>query len=150
MCETEEKSDCNYFKQALSNEKFLNTVIENSPNDFHDWKTTIAFYSALHCLKSFANTKGITLDDHSETFNKLYSQDGNPPELKLDSKIVSYYRNLFRLAHDSRYKQYTKADVSGKIGKLRFKDANKYFTEIKECIVPELIKAKINTEMELV
>lgn len=143
-----EKIECKYFKQAISNENFLLSIERSFSKDFFDWKTTVAFYSALHYIKSYALTKGVVLSDHSDTFKKLYSQQGKSPTLKIDSKIVSCYRNLFRLAHSSRYDGYTKPDVCGKIGKLRFKDAKEYLELVKHWIVPKLEKANINTKME--
>lgn len=86
----QEKITCKYCNQALLNEKFLNEIESNYYSDFNDWKITIIFYTSVHFLKSYAKIKNIELNDHVDTFNKLYSQGkGLPPVLKLDSSIVS-------------------------------------------------------------
>jgi|GEM_PF-6903932 len=145
MVSSSAQTKCIFFDQACSNEKFLLSVEEASPSNFHDWKATIVFYCALHYLKSFAKTKGIKLIQHKDTFNKLYSQgDGKPPELVVDVEIRRYYKILFEFAHTTRYDGFLEVSVSGKVGKLRVKDAKQYLELIKDWIVPRLGKAGVD------
>lgn len=98
---------CNFCKQAVSNELFLQTVETNNPSDFNDWKTTIAFYCSLHYMKSYANLKGVDLESHSDFNEKTKSQGaGVRPELIIDGKIRSDYINLRQLSYNSRYDGY--------------------------------------------
>lgn len=136
---SEPKIDCVYYLQACSNENLLASIEEHTPTDFYDWRATIIFYSALHYLKSYAKTKGITLVDHRDTFKKLYSKGkGLPPELIIDTKVRWCYDILFKFAHATRYDGYFKENVSGKVGKLRLKDAKEYLALMKDWIIPRL------------
>lgn len=140
------KTVCNFCKQAVSNENFLEVVEANNPTDFYDWKTTIVFYCGLHYMKSYANTKGINLESHSDFNEKTKSQGiGVRPELIVDGKVRNDYLNLRQLSYNSRYDGYFSSKVGKILRKGRLKDSKEYLSNIKGWIVPKLEKENIET-----
>ena len=137
---------CAFFVQACKNKEFLDSIESNTPNEFYDWRTTVVFYSALHQIKSFAATKGITTESHKDTFEKMYSQGkGMSPQLVMDSKVVSSYSKLYKLSHTCRYEGFVMVNSVRKVAKSRLKDAKEYLDIIENWIIPELQKAGIDT-----
>lgn len=143
--------ECEYCKQAVSNDNFLSIVEKNSPTNFFDWKTTICFYCALHYMKSFAATKNVDLENHNDFDIKTFSQStGASPELIVDSQIRSFYINLRKASNHSRYDGLLlNAKVAKKVAKLRYKDSLQYLEKIKNWVVPELQKANIEINYDL-
>jgi hypothetical protein len=45
-----------FLNQAEHNVKFLKSLDANYPEDYYDWKITVAFYSSLHYIKFLLKT----------------------------------------------------------------------------------------------
>ena len=140
------KAVCSFCKQAVSNELFLEAVEANNPSNFNDWKTTIVFYCGLHYMKSYANTKGIILENHSDFNEKTKSQgEGIRPELIIDGQIRSDYLNLRQLSYHARYDGYFSSKIDKILRKGRLKDSKEYLSNIKKWVVPKLERQNIET-----
>lgn len=138
------KIPCRFCSQAIKNEQFLESIEEGHPHDFHDWKVTIIFYIAVHYLTSYANTQGVNLAKHSDTFEKLYGQDGEQPELAIHQEARADYSKLFKLSRTTRYDGYIDVKGRAKLDKLRLRDAKQMLERFKSHIIPELEKANID------
>jgi hypothetical protein len=140
------KTDCNFCKQAVSNEKFLGIVEINNPSTFYDWKTTIIFYCGLHYIKSYSMTKGIDLASHKDFNKKTISQSsGVRPELIIDGQIRSDYINLRSLSYHARYDGCFSSRIDKILMKGRLKDSKQYLSNVKSWIVPKLERENIKT-----
>lgn len=140
------KKICNFRKQAVSNEKFLEIVEANNPSIFHDWKITIIFYCGLHYMKSYAMTKGIDLESHKDFNEKTNSQGtGVRPELLIDGKIRSNYINLRGLSYHARYDGFFSSKIDSILIKGRLKDSKQYLSNLKSWIIPKLERENIQT-----
>lgn len=140
------KTTCNYCKQAVSNQNFLEIVENDNPTDFFDWRITIIFYSGLHYMKSYAKTKGVDLNSHSDFNEKTISQgSGISPELIIDGNIRRDYINLRNLSYNVRYDGYFSDKISKILIKGRLKDSKTYLSNVKSWIIPNLEKDNIET-----
>lgn len=140
------KTECNFCKQAVSNENFLAIVETNNPSDFYDWKITIIFYCGLHYMKSYAMTKGINLESHTDFNEKTISQGtGVRPELIIDRKIRSDYINLRGLSYHARYDGFFSSKIDKILIKGRLKDSKQYLANLQNWIVPKLERENIQT-----
>ncbi|RYM34541.1 hypothetical protein ERX46_03980 [Brumimicrobium glaciale] len=140
------KSECQYCKQAVSNNNFLEIVENNNPSSFYDWKITIVFYCGLHYMKSFVASKGVRLSDHKDFNTKTLSQgDGIFPILIIDGKIRQDYINLRSLSYHVRYDGCFSDKISKVLVKGRLKDSKQYLLNVKNWIVPRLENENIET-----
>lgn len=145
----ESKTVCQYCAQAIKNEALLKSLERDHPHDFHDWKVTIVFYISLHYLKGYAVLQGIFLDNHDDTFGKLYGREGKPPELKISKEARDAFRCLFKFSMVSRYNGYLDEKIHRKAEKLRFRDAKEYLVQFKAFVIPELKAAQIELGEEV-
>lgn len=55
-----------FLEQAKHNEELLDLMDKNFPNQFFDWKVTIAFYAVVHYMNEYlaADGRGIFVKDH--------------------------------------------------------------------------------------
>ncbi|WP_272151866.1 hypothetical protein [Tenacibaculum aiptasiae] len=137
---------CNFCKQAVSNENFLQIVEANNPSNFYDWKSTIVFYCALHYVKSYAKTRGIILESHSDFNEKtLPKSTGTRPELYFDKQIRKDYINLRQLSYHARYDGFFSSKIDKILQKGRLKDSKQYLTNIKNWITPKLERENVET-----
>lgn len=140
------KIACNFCKQAVSNENFLEIVEANNPSNFHDWKITIVFYCGLHYMKSYAMTKGIDLESHSDFNAKTISQGtGVRPELIIDGNIRRDYINLRGLSYHARYDGFFSSKIDKKLKIGRLKDSKQYLSNVQDWIIPKLERENIQT-----
>lgn len=140
------KTVCNFCKQAVSNEFFLSTVEANNPSEFDDWKTTVVFYCGLHYMKSYAKSKGVSFENHSDFNEKTKSQGvGVRPELIIEGSIRNDYLNLRQLSYHARYDGYFSTKIDKILRKGRLKDSKEYLSNIKGWIVPKLERENIET-----
>ncbi len=84
-----------HIQQYKKNKTLANSKILKQP-EYRDWKVTIIYYSALHCIDSSYAEKGIhplTHVNRREAFERLSGYD----------EILDDYDNLEMLSRKSRY-----------------------------------------------
>ena len=92
-----------HLAQASHNKEFLDSTHLNYPDKYFDWKITIAFYVALHLLKSLALKRGKPLgDSHSEIRQALNNRNKNKL-FQFPPRQWVVYDSLFNYGHTSRY-----------------------------------------------
>ena len=93
----------NHLRQAKHNEKLVDFLNKEIPDDFFDWKITIAFYATLHYVRAFYTSKGIILG-HSHL---SIAENINPLKasaiLPFDIFHYKLYNTLYLYSRNARY-----------------------------------------------
>jgi hypothetical protein len=80
-------TESEHLKQAQHNRKFLNEIDHEK---FPDWAATVAFYTAVHLVRSLLKRSGENCNSHSSRNKKLRHK--YPNVWKLYQPLYSYSR----------------------------------------------------------
>jgi len=95
-----------FITQIKHNEHFYDCVCVNYPDNFFDWKITIAFYIAVHYLKALATKQGVVLSSSHFDVEKQVNPDKRN-ELGLIRHAWDWYYNLYLASRSARYSGFT-------------------------------------------
>ncbi len=105
-----------YENKADHNQVFLDSIIEDYPSEYFDWKVTVQFYIALHRCYCVLDASGETIcNRHKDNINNLKSIDSG-----LSINLFKIYKN----SRQSRYDGFINEDAMNRINKINF-EANK-------------------------
>ncbi len=90
-----------FVAQSDYNLEFLHNLEEKEPDRYFDWKITVAFYSALHCIKAVLAKRGESVQSH-EQINSRISHRRNPKS-PISQECWRAYNRLFQLSQSVRY-----------------------------------------------
>lgn len=105
-----------YENKADHNQDFLDSIIQDYPTDYYDWKVTLQFYIALHRCYCVLDASGYVICNRHKD---------NIKNLEAINKVLS--ANLFKLFRNSRqarYEGFITTEAMNRINKINF-DANK-------------------------
>ena len=91
--------------QVIHNLKFLNYLEVSCPNQYADWKITVAFYIAVHYIDAYYISRNIKIRSHENRNKEMNS--GNFPFVY---DIYSEYGFLYGSSRASRYNGYLDED----------------------------------------
>jgi len=100
--------------KSIHNQSFLDTLCNDYPEEYFDWKVTIMFYIALHkcyCVMDVSNVNICT--NHKDNFNNLKT---------IDSTISNNLYKLFKSSRQSRYDGFINEDAMLRINKINFNE----------------------------
>lgn len=120
-----------YENKFMHNKSFLETIENDYPQDYFDWKVTIQFYYALHVSFCILTTSGISVStSHRENINALRLVDTN-----LSRKLYK----LLKFSKQSRYDGFLSEDAMLRINKINYqenrltlKEFEKFYTEMNK------------------
>src|SRR5690606_38294765 len=92
-----------HLNQAVHNQRFHNSICDNFNDNFHDWKITVLFYTALHWLQALASMRGINIGDTHVDIEKNVNPDRTSSRMKISKEAWRNYKMLFRYSQTSRY-----------------------------------------------
>lgn len=105
-----------YENKADHNQIFLDSIIEDYPSEYYDWKVTVQFYIALHRCYCVLHVSGQTIcNRHRDNIANLKS---------IDSGLSSNLFKLYKHSRQSRYDGFMTDDAMNMINKINF-EANK-------------------------
>ena len=109
-----------HLSQASHNKDFLEFTHQNHPEKYFDWKITIAFYVALHLLKSLALKRGKPLGDSHSDIRKALNNRNKSKLFQFPPRQWIVYEGLFNYAHTSRYDGFIDPDSFLKQQQINF------------------------------
>ncbi len=104
--------------QVKHNERFHQSIETQFADQFYDWKVTVLFYVAIHCLQTLAAQKGINIgNSHYEIENNI-NPDRHNAKMRITKGAWRQYKNLMEYSRTSRYEGVTDFETFEKIRKL--------------------------------
>ncbi len=127
----------NHIDQVAHNIDFLDALDKQFPKRYFDWKITIAFYTALHCLRAYEKFKRVRISK-GHKFMFEHSDPTNPTALNpISQRAFDAYTELHADAQLTRYEGFLNPNF--RMVRLEFK----YATALKNLdIVKNYVKSK--------
>lgn len=105
-----------YENKADHNQVFLDSIIEDYPSEYFDWKVTVQFYIALHRCYCVLDASGQTIcNRHKVNINNLKT---------IDAELSTNLFKLFKHSRQSRYDGFIYEEAMTRINKINF-ESNK-------------------------
>jgi len=92
-----------HIQQAEHNQKLLDILISDFPNEYNDWKVVLCFYVAIHYLKALAIHRNKVLGNTHQEINEALGRNASP---KLFSMKPIQWQNYYDLYQNSRSARY--------------------------------------------
>ncbi|ADR21385.1 hypothetical protein MATR_09860 [Marivirga tractuosa] len=96
-----------YIEQCKYNVELLEALEEKFPENYFDWKITIAFYVTIHCIKAILRKKlSRNVSSHEEIINIIsHKKAGNSSPVS--KSCWNMYYALYSASRDVRYNGFT-------------------------------------------
>jgi len=94
-----------HIEQARYNAGFLAYLEENIPDSFFDWKVTVCFYQALHLVRAYLCTQGVSESashDHTLKCINPNAREKPTPHVPMPD-VFRWYFKLHQLSMAARY-----------------------------------------------
>lgn len=116
-----------YENKADHNQVFLDSIIEDYPSEYFDWKVTVQFYIALHRCYCVLGVSGQTIcDRHKVNINNLKT---------IDAELSTNLFKLFKHSRQSRYDGFINEEAMTRINKINFESNKIILASINSKIV---------------
>jgi hypothetical protein len=103
-----------YDNKSNQNKIFLDTISQDYPQDFYDWKVTAQFYTGLHRCYCVIVVNGLNVEtSHKENIKTLKSID-----VDLSNNLFKLYKN----SRQSRYDGFLNEESMLRINQINFND----------------------------
>ena len=115
-----------YENKSNHNTDFLNTLNNDYPEEYFDWKVTVQFYSCLHRCYCVLITKTFTIEQsHMSNIKNLKIVNSD-----LSRKLYTLYKN----SRQARYDGFISEDAMYRINRINFQTGTKIMASIgSEC-----------------
>ncbi len=100
-----------HLDQAIHNQEFHTCICDSFEEQFFDWKITVLFYVAIHCLKALAESKGIDIGSTHFDIEKNVNPEKYKPSMSISKNAWYEYRNLYNYSRTARYDGITDPDT---------------------------------------
>jgi len=116
-----------YENKSNHNTDFLNSINNDYPEEYFDWKVTVQFYSSLHRCYCVLKTK---------TFNIEQSHMSNIKNLKtINSELSRKLYTLYKHSRQARYDGFISEGAMSRINKINFQTGTRLMASIEtECL----------------
>lgn len=102
----------NYENKSIHNKDFLDSLINDYPEQYFDWKVTVQFYVNLHKLYCVLLSNGLDIEtSHMQNIKNLKSISTN-----LSRDLFTLYKN----SRQARYDGFINEDAMLRINKINF------------------------------
>lgn len=98
-----------HLEQVKHNQELFDIIHNLHNNRFNDWKITILFYTANHCLKAFAanQPRPINIGRTHKLNLEAINPDNPNAKLQLSNKAFKNYQALMKYSRSARYNGFT-------------------------------------------
>lgn len=107
-----------YIEQARHNEEFYKCIDSNFAEKFYDWKITVLFYTAIHCLKALAISRGINIGDTHKEIESNVNPTKSNAKMRITTGAWREYRSLYEYSRTARYNGIIDLDTFEEIKKI--------------------------------
>lgn len=126
MTETE------FLNKGVYNHDFYVVLTEKFPHDYYDWRITVMFYCAIHCLKAFClKNYGKYIGDTHHEIIKRVSPKGAEKIVDLPDGMWDEYHALYQYSKIARYEGITNHKLFEQLMKDNYKHASQHLTKLK-------------------
>ena len=112
-----------YENKSNHNKDFLDSIHNDYPNSYFDWKVTIQFYTALHKCYCVIISSGSTIN----TSHKLNIESIRKIDLELSQKLFKLYNN----SRQSRYDGFMTEEAMNRFNKINFLAGEVYLKNVE-------------------
>jgi len=124
-----------HLDQASHNQAFHDCIVENFNDKFYDWKITVLFYIAIHCLKALAIKRNATIGVTHAEIEKSVNPDRQDATMKISRNAWREYRNLYNYSRTARYEGITDTETFEKLKQLDHSYCIKHLDSFKKYII---------------
>lgn len=107
-----------YLEQARHNQEFHDCIAANFEGQYYDWRTTVLFYIAIHCLKALASKNKVNLGNSHKDIEYNINSRNDDAVLPIKYNQFQHYMTLYQNSRTARYDGTTKDDKTQKILQL--------------------------------
>ena len=93
--------------QVLENEAFLRALDTHIPDRFFDWRITVMFYIALHCLRALSVHKRVTWGASHQSMFVAIDPDDSRAVMPVPRDVYAAYQQLYRNSRMVRYQGFS-------------------------------------------
>lgn len=126
-----------HLNQAKNNFHFLSRVEDKLPEMFYDWKITVTFYTALHLIRAFTESKGQKLPENHVDVLKCIdprNKNNNFP-LVVNKGCYFCFSDLYNNSMDARYSGFLETSKRRKYLKKKYKESKSALKVIKQYLI---------------
>lgn len=121
-----------YVEQSKYNYEFLEILETKEPDRYFDWKITIAFYCALHCIKALLANRGIEVETHEEIKREIsHRQNQSSP---VSQECWKNYNKLYLQSRSCRYNGFKDRESFNRHNKNEYQKCKAYLDYIRKYI----------------
>lgn len=117
--------------QANHNQNFHDCIEQGFSDKFFDWKITILFYIAIHCMKALATKRGVDIGETHHEINRNISPQNPNRILVIPNEAWEHYRNLYNYSRTSRYNGFTDIDTFQSLMKTDYSYCKTHIERLK-------------------
>lgn len=116
-----------YENKSIHNKCFLESISNDYPEDYFDWKVTVQFYACLHnCYCVLQAQSYEIIQSHSDNIKNLK---------KINPTLSRKLYTLFKNSRQSRYDGFMRDDAMLRINKMNFNEGKRLTSDIEsECL----------------
>lgn len=115
-----------YENKADHNQDFLDSVQNDYPDNFFDWKVTIQFYTALHRCYCVAKSNGNSIEkSHKDNIDCIKS---------IDSELGQKLFLVYKYSRQARYEGFMSEESMNRINKINFQRGVGFLRRINEIV----------------
>ncbi len=92
-----------HINQSKHNSDLHGAICDKFPEHYNDWKITVLFYTALHCIKAYFKSKNIDIGDTHVQIEKSINPLIQHAPHKVNQGCWANYKSLYRYSHTARY-----------------------------------------------
>jgi len=119
-----------YVEQCRYNQELLDTLDEKFPDKYFDWKITIAFYVAIHCIKAILKNKLKRNVSSHEEIIKIISHKQNTKNSPVSKSCWDMYYALYATSRDVRYNGFTDFEAFNEHNRIEYGICKSHMTNI--------------------
>jgi uncharacterized protein (UPF0332 family) len=129
-----------HIEQVKHNQKFHECIVNNFNSQFFDWKITVLFYVAIHCLKALAAKRKINIGETHHDIEKSVNPEKPNAIMRISKNAWREYKTLFNYSRTARYNGITDFATFEKLMEIDHSNCITHLDNFKNYIIGQGIK----------
>ncbi|HEX9504039.1 MAG TPA: hypothetical protein VF974_07050 [Patescibacteria group bacterium] len=129
-----------FVNHANHNHIFYETICQQFPDTYFDWKLTCLFYVSVHYLKALATLRKKKIGSHHVEINRNIKRGSHNPTMPLSDTAYNNYMILFHYSQTARYDGMGNVDTFNKLREADHRHAIKCFRDFRKYIITQGVK----------
>lgn len=123
-----------FLEQINHNQSFYTCIDKNFTDKFFDWKITVLFYIAVHCLKALSVKRNINVGDTHYDIECNVNPDREGSKMKITRNAWREYKSLYQYSRTARYNGITDIETFEKLKRNDHKYCLEHIKRFKKYI----------------